>query len=209
MASSLEPSVPVGQDTVPHWAPRGPLFMSLFAVVAAAVGAVIFGRSGGGQTIGALVYILAVLLLVRSSGRAITARNNYFAKFGVPRQWTNPPLIGLKDIELRRWDNTIRDMRAPLPAEQGMLLIAARARAEGLTAILLPASLAPLLSVVGGLLLVRGSPHPALGAAALLVGLCSLILGVMAAHSAVNGRHARAYLARFSTPAVAGPPSPN
>jgi hypothetical protein len=106
---------------------------------------------------------------------------------------------GVQEVTLRRWDNMIRELRAPWPDEREVVLTAARARAEGLLLIVLPGLLAALLAVLGFVRTVRADVQ--LLAFALIPYLAGLVFGWVALRYREDGHRARIYLARFSTPA--------
>ena len=194
------PSAPAGPGAGSRWAPVAPTVMAGSAVAVAGVGAFLLRREDViGQSIGSLVYILAQLGSILAQFRAIVGRADHFAALGVPAAWTRPPLRGLEDVDLRRWDNMIRGLRAPWPDERDAVLTAARARAEGLLSIALPGYLGVLISVVGVGLMVR-VPDTLLSIVALPVILMGPVMGWVVMRYAVDGHRARAYLARFSTP---------
>ncbi|PWU45941.1 hypothetical protein DLE60_01335 [Micromonospora globispora] len=174
--------------------------MALSAVAVAGVGAVLLRRDDViGQSIGSMVYIFAQLGSILAQSRAIVGRADHLAALGVPPAWTRPSLRGLEDVDLRRWDNMIRGLRAPWPDERDPVLTAARARAEGLLSIALPGFLGMLISVVGVGLMVR-VPDTLLSIVALPIILMGPVLGWVVMRYAVDGHRARAYLARFSRP---------
>ena len=121
------------------------------------------------------------------------------AALGVPPAWTRPPLRGVDDVDLRRWHNVIRALRAPWPAERDTVLTAARARAEGLLSIVLPSVLGALIAA-GGIVLMARVPDTMVS----IVGPPNLLLGLVMAWAAVrygvDGHRACVYLTRFSTP---------
>ena len=181
----------------PRWAPVGPIAMTFCALAVSAVGAVLLRRPDDiGRILGPLTYVLGVIGLLSIMFQATVDRAENFAKSGVPTAWTRPPVRGASDDDLRRWDNVIRAMREPWPNERDAILTAARARAEGLPAILVPGLLAPLLALVGVVLIGRapGSPPSLLVFPHILIGF---LTGVVAVRYAIDGRRARAYLARF------------
>lgn len=196
-----EPSVPPGHGNASRWAPVAPIVMALSAVAVAAAGAFLLRRPDDiGRLLGPLVYILAQLGLALAMFRAMVGRAEHFAALGVPPAWTRPPLRGMEDADLRRWDNLIRGLRAPWPGERDEVLTAARARAEGLLSIALPCILAALISAVGVVLTVR-VPDTLLSMVALPNLLMGLVMGWVAVRYSVDGQRARAYLTQFSTPA--------
>lgn len=152
-----------------------------------------------GRFLGPLVYILGQLGLAVAMFRAMVGRAEHFAAQGVPSAWTRPPLRGVTDADQRRWQNTIRDLRDPWPAERDTLLTAARARADGLPSIVVPGLLLALFSVAGVVVMgrVADSPLSALLVPNLILGL---LLGMVAARYAFDGHRARVYLRKFLTP---------
>ncbi|SCF44496.1 hypothetical protein GA0074696_6008 [Micromonospora purpureochromogenes] len=202
MVSSQEPAVPTGRGSEPRWAPVGPIAMALSAVAVSAAGAFLLRRPDDiGRILGPLVYGLGMVGLVGITARAVAARAQHFARFGVPTLWTRPPVRGVEDVNLRRWENTIRGLRAPWPNERDSILTAARARAEGLPAIVLPAILAPLVAVVG-VVLVGRVPESPLSIVVLPQFLIGLVTAVVAVRYGVDGWRARTYLTQFSAPAI-------
>ncbi|WP_446218207.1 hypothetical protein [Micromonospora sp. IBHARD004] len=174
----------------------------------AAAGAFLLRRPDDiGRILGPAIYGLGVVGLVGITARAVAARAQYFAKFGVPTAWTRPPVRGVDDVDLRRWENMIRGLRAPWPNERDAVLTAARARAEGLPSIVFPAVLAPLVSVVGVVLLGR-VPESPLSIVVLPNLLIGLVAGVVAMRYGVDGWRARVYLTQFSAPAGPALPPP-
>ena len=195
-----QPEVPAGPGAGSRWAPVAPIVMALCAVAVAGVGVFLLRREDViVQLTGSLMYILAQLGAVLAQFRAIVGRADHFAALGVPPAWTRPPLRGLKDVDLRRWDNMIRGLRAPWPDERDAVLIAARARAEGLLSIALPGYLGVLIAVVGVGLMVR-VPDTLLSIVAVPIVLMGPVMAWVVIRYAVDGHRARAYLARFSTP---------
>jgi hypothetical protein len=200
VVSSHGPSVSAGHGTGPRWAPVGPIALALSAVALAAVGAFLLGRADViGRFIGPLFYILGQLGLALTMFRAMVGRAEYFAASGVPSAWTRPPLRGVGEADLRRWDNAIRGLRMPWPGERDAVLAAARARAEGLLSIVLPGVLAAPVSV-GGVVLMARTPDTLLTAVALPNLLIGLLMGLVAVRYSVDGQRARVYLTQFSAP---------
>ena len=144
------------------------------------------------------MYIFGVLGLAAVMMRAMMRRAEHFAALGVPRQWTRYRLLDVQEVTLRRWDNMIRDLRAPWPDEREVVLTAARARAEGLLLIVLPGLLAALLAVFGFVRTVRADVQ--LLPFALFPGVCGVVFGWVALRYREDGHRARVYLTRFSTP---------
>lgn len=199
-------SVPAGHGTGSRWAPVAPIAIAVSAVAVAAVGAFLLRRADViGRILGPLVYILAELGLALAIFRAMVNRAQYFAALGVPPAWTRPPLRGVEDVDLRRWDNLIRGLRAPWPGERDAVLAAARARTEGLLSIVLP-SVLPALVSLGGVVLMARAPDTLLSIVALPNLFMGLVMGWAAVRYGVDAQRARVYLTQFS--GAAGPTLP-
>ena len=127
--------------------------------------------------------------------KATKDRADHFAAAGVSPAWTRPAVRGVTDTDLRRWDNTIRELREPWPGD-ATLLAAARARAAGVFLIVLLGVLSLVLAAVGVLLGLR-EPNSLLTAVAFLNVVIGLLLCLAAVRYGVDGHRARAYLSRF------------
>ncbi|WP_410809424.1 hypothetical protein [Micromonospora sp. 067-2] len=199
MGQSEGSAVPAGQGGGSRWTPVASILIALAGLVVSIVGAVLLRRGDElGRLAGPPLLIVGQLGLAFAMQRATTARAEHFAAAGVPTEWTRPAVRGVTAVDLRRWDNTIRDLREPWPGDS-KLSTAARARAEGLPFIVFPAVLSLVVAVVGVALgsaeptsvsTVAGFPNIAIG----------LLLCVAAIRYVVDGRRARAYLARFPAP---------
>jgi hypothetical protein len=208
VVGSQRPSVPTGSGSDSRWAPIGPIAKALSAATISVAGAVILRRPDDiGRLLGPLVYIVGLVGLMSTLFRATVARAEYFARFGVPTAWTRPPVRGVEDVDLRRWENTIRGLRAPWHNERDAVLTAARARAQGLPAIMLPAVLTPLVAVLG-VVLIGHVPDSPLSLVVLPTLLFGVAAGVVAVRYGVDGSRARVYLTQFSAPSDSALRSP-
>ncbi|MEV4617413.1 hypothetical protein AB0J74_01695 [Asanoa sp. NPDC049573] len=180
----------------PSLSPVRPMLIALLGLALAAAGVYLLRRDDESlQLAGSTLFVFGQLALAIAMYRAIQDRAAHFAAAGVPEVWTRPPLRGLTDLDLRQWDNTIREMRRPWPDET-TLLNAARARATGVP-LLIVLSVATLLVSLARFVLMLQNPAALLAVFApvnLVLGFLVLAVGV---RYALDGRRARAYLARF------------
>lgn len=185
-----------GHDGDQPWSPVGPMLIALAGLAVTAAGAYLLRQESETVRIAASpVFVAGQLGLTLALYRAVQDRAAHFAASGVPPAWTRPALRGLTDVNLRQWENTIRDMRPPWP-DEATLLAAARARASGVWLFVLLGVVSLLVSLARFVLVVR-DPAPGLAAHApvnLVLGFLAFILGV---RYAIDGRRARAYLSRF------------
>jgi hypothetical protein len=186
----------VQRDEEEPWSPVGPLLIALAALAVVAAGAYLLRQERETVRItGSMLVVVGQFGVFLALFRALVDRAAHFAASGVPTAWTRPDLRGLKDVNLRQWENTIREMRPPWP-DEATLLAAARARATGASLIAVLGVLALLASLAGFVLVLRDSP-PVLRASAPanhVLGLLACYIGV---RYAIDGRRARAYLARY------------
>ncbi|MFF5174270.1 hypothetical protein ACFY3U_16750 [Micromonospora sp. NPDC000089] len=197
MDSTVHDGAP-GPDGRRRWTPAASLALAAVSVAVAVVGAYLLRRPDElGRFTGPTLYVLAQLGLAYAMNRATMARAGRFAALGVPTAWTRPPVRGVVDPELRRWENTIRGLRQPVQDDVDLVVTAARARAEGLSPILVPGLLSVPVGVVGLALGLRDAAAT-LSALLLLNAAIGVLLGVATARYGVDGRRARAYLARLA-----------
>jgi hypothetical protein len=173
------------------------LLIALAGLAVAAAGAYLLRQEDGTVRLtGSALFVFGQLGLAIAMYRAVQDRAAHFAASGIPPAWTRPPLRGLTDVNLRQWDNTIREMRRPWPDET-TLFTAARARATGVSLIVV-LSVASLLVSLARLILVLRDPEAVLAVFApanLVLGFLLFVVGV---RYAIDGRRARAYLSRFA-----------
>lgn len=198
--SPQQPPAPVGLGSDSRRVRVAAMSLVVLGVAVAAAGAALLGRLEFlARLSGTLLYILSEVGLAAITLRAMVRRAEFFAVWGVPRSWTRYPLRGVQDVTLRRWENMIRELRAPWPDERDVVLTAARARSAGLLLIVLPGLLAALLAVVGFVMTVRADVQ--LWAFALIPSVGGIVCGWAALRYLEDGYRAQVYLTRFSTPA--------
>jgi hypothetical protein len=181
----------------PTWAPAWPIVGSVaVAGLALLAGSRISTDSFQGRYTAPLIYQLCLLAVVAVVLRATIERARHFAARGVPEAWTRALIRDTGDADQVRWKNLMRRGRPPMPAERATLLTAARARAEGLPAILTPATVGLVLAVVSMVLAAR-HPGTLLGFTRIPNVPVGALLAFVTVRYAGLGRESRAYLNQF------------
>ncbi|WP_436521560.1 hypothetical protein [Actinoplanes sp. HUAS TT8] len=197
MADLQGPPAPGTHRPLPRYAPVAPIGLTVVLLAVAAGAALLMRRADDvGNIYAPVLYELAEVGLVAVLFRALVARARYFVPAGVPEGWSRPPLRGVSDPDLRRWQAVIAERREAAPEERDVVLAAARARSEGLASIMVPGLAAFLTSAMTVVLIIR-LPDSLLT----LVGIPNLPAGlIVAAAVLVYGslaERARAYLQQY------------
>jgi hypothetical protein len=185
----------------PRWTPVAPILIAVASIAVAIAGAFLLrGTSELARISGPPLFIVGQLGLALAMFRATKDRADHFAAAGVPPAWTRPGVRGVTDTDLRRWDNTLRELREPWPGD-GALLTAARARVAGLPLIVVLGVL-PLVLAAAGVVLGLREPNSLLTVVAFPNFVIGLLLCLAAVRYGVDGRRARSYLSRFGDSAA-------